>query len=148
MTKPHLVESLGQGPKRRMNYLILLLLKLSFENVANFVYDSGVGGHSMSRPYQYCVTYVTIFPLAYQQCVHPVLSPAPIHSCIHYSIFFFIVIIFAFCGIPACSGLPACFSVPTGFGFQAYLGLLSCSGIPAWFWNTHISWGILYLFAS
>ena len=94
MTKPHLVESLGQGPKRRMNYLILLLLKLSFENVANFVYDSGVGGHSMSRPYQYCVTYVTIFPLAYQQCVHPVLSPAPIHSCIHYSIFFFIVIIF------------------------------------------------------
>ena len=117
MTKPHLVESLGQGPKRSMNYLILLLLKLSFENVANFVYDSGVGGHSMSRPYQYCVTYVTIFPLAYQQCVHPVLSPALIHSCIHYSIFFFIVIIFVFCGIPACSGLPACFSVPTGFGF-------------------------------
>ena len=50
----------------------------------------------MSRPYQYCVTYVTIFPLAYQQCVHPVLSPALIHSCIHYSIFFFIVIFLYF----------------------------------------------------
>lgn len=115
MTKPHLVEILGQGPKRRMNYLVLLLLKLSFyvtpvSILCDLCHNLPIGLSAMRSSCFIACSYTFLYTLFD---------------------FFLYCHFFVFCGIPACSGLPACFSVPTGFGFQACLGLLSCSGIPA-----------------
>ena len=77
MTKPHLVESLGQGPKRRMNYLILLLLKLEFCVLSLFVYFAVFWLVQVFLPVSVFLL-VLVFRLVWVFCLVPVYRRIPV----------------------------------------------------------------------